>query len=158
MFFRLSCFFLYISLLTVLSNCQNRLAVFDGRCPNDSRIDSLVSRIANSDIAVNYSYAPMLKVVGTHAVELLRIGPNASCKLKEALAIEKKAIISHVILSQIFESSDSLFFEVTANEPPDSGELILKYNGLRWTSKDVDKGELQKVRAYWSKKLEYLRD
>jgi hypothetical protein len=91
----------------------------------DSRIDSLIEKLDNSQICLDGNYfGPLICLQGEPAVQLYKLGKPASEKLVEVLEDSSKGIIAHIILTQIWDRA--VFPEVISSEK--DSLLIMKYN------------------------------
>ena len=129
-------------------------------------IDFYLTKIDNHAVSVS----------GNHAAAAVKMNNEAKIlydnadkyiidNLMALLENENKALVCHVLLSELLEPGNKSFY-YTTEDMTDSILVSYKYNGLLWkavfdkinltTEIHIDSTEMKKIKAYWLSKKEKL--
>jgi len=146
-------------LLFVILKCSFLFAQINGSDSIKKHIDSLNW----NSFTIAYTYFAHLKISGDAEAIKNFDEKQVTVMLLNSLSIESKAVISHMLLSQMFEPEDSSL-KTTIEYKNDSinspvSAVIYTYNQLNWKF-DIDKAtytisnaDMDRIKNYWKTKL-----
>lgn len=114
-------------------------------------VDLWISKIDNTSIAGTCNYAWVIKPTTNEVNKLIKTGKSTEKKLLRFLTDERKGIVVHYILSNIYGQTKYYTLDM------DSLRVKYDYNGLEFTETNdgmqTDRMSLEKCKSKWIQKL-----
>ena len=147
---------LFLLCLLLIVGCKYKLPE---RNIDDQRLMPLISNLSWGSFEVQIH--PGTKIIYTDSVpyQLENLGKEISPYLIEALKDSSKTVISHILLTQIWEPEVGFaFMAYCENDPWYEDEFIMIYNNLQWYEPNernvklpyIDMYDKLRIISYWT--------
>lgn len=135
---------------------------------SNEHYESLIAKISDRSITIDHSYIGTTFTYQDSTIkEIIKIGKPIANKLVSALKEPEKTLVSHMVLTKIYNENgnDFLGMKYIYKNCDDLLGWHTVYNGLIWdyysgetTETPIEKTEINKIFAYWDEKVNHNND